>query len=94
VPAVFLKSFLELTNTKQLGAVLEYHVISGAAIYAKDLKPSQMVKAVEGDELNIAVITALKVVRVNSATLTAADNARCYQRCGSHHRRAPPSSKL
>merc|ERR1719149_429858 len=53
VPADVLKHLLDPKNIKELDAVLEYHVIAGAAVHAKDLKPEQKVKTLEGDELFI-----------------------------------------
>merc|ERR1712147_473219 len=38
---------------KELDAVLEYHVIAGAAVHAADLKPEQKVKTLEGGEVLI-----------------------------------------
>merc|ERR1712151_48356 len=49
-PAV-LKWLLEPEHVKELDAILEYHVVSGAAVYSKDLKPEQEFKTVEGREI-------------------------------------------
>jgi uncharacterized surface protein with fasciclin (FAS1) repeats len=73
VPASTLAHLLDPANIKELDAVLEYHVIAGAAVFAKDLKPTQEVKTLEGDELKI-VVNAGRVT-VNGAAVTAADNA-------------------
>jgi uncharacterized surface protein with fasciclin (FAS1) repeats len=67
-------STLDPANIKELDAVLEYHVIAGAAVFAKDLKPTQEVKTLEGDELKI-VVNAGRVTVNNGAAVTAADNA-------------------
>merc|ERR1712072_912280 len=40
-------------NIKELQAVLEYHVIAGAAVHKADLKFTQRVKTLEGEELFI-----------------------------------------
>ena len=72
VPAATLAHLLDPANIKELDAVLEYHVIAGAAVFAKDLKPFQMVKTLEGEDVKI--VKAGRVV-VNNATVTAADNA-------------------
>ena len=72
VPAATLTHLLDPKNIKELAAVLEYHVIVGAAVFAKDLKPFQMVKTLEGDELKI--VKAGRVL-INNATVVAADNA-------------------
>merc|ERR1711957_1049745 len=73
IPAATLARLLEPANIKKLDALLEYHVIAGAAIFAKDLKPTQKVKTLEGDELKV-VVNAGRVT-VNDNTVTAADNA-------------------
>merc|ERR1712151_249468 len=49
-PAV-LKWLLEPEHIKELDAVLEYHVVEGAAVYSKDLKREQEFKTVEGREI-------------------------------------------
>jgi len=72
LPAATLANLLKPANIKELDAILEYHVISGAAIYAKDLKPFQMVKTLEGQDLKIVSIGR---VIVQNATVTSADNA-------------------
>merc|ERR1711865_678514 len=73
IPAATLTHLLDPANIKKLDALLEYHVIAGAAIFAKDLKPTQEVKTLEGDKLNI-VVNAGRVT-VNNNKVTAADNA-------------------
>merc|ERR1712166_361308 len=73
IPAATLARLLDPANIKELDTLLEYHVIVGAAIFAKDLKPTQEVKTLEGDELKI-VVNAGRVT-VNNNTVTAADNA-------------------
>merc|ERR1712086_895281 len=72
VPADVLKHLLDPKNIKELDAVLEYHVIAGAAVHAKDLKPEQKVKTLEGDELFIEASS--KGVEINHVThVTTAD---------------------
>ena len=72
VPADVLKHLLDPKNIKELDAVLEYHVIAGAAVHAKDLKPEQKVKTLEGDELFIEASS--KGVEINHvAHVTTAD---------------------
>merc|ERR1712032_369140 len=51
LPKATLKILLEPENIKQLDAVLEYHVVAGAAVYSKDLKASQHVKTLEGQQI-------------------------------------------
>jgi hypothetical protein len=72
LPAATLAHLLDPKNIKELDDVLTYHVIGGAAIYSKDLKPFQKVKTVEGNDLKI--VSAGRVI-VNNATVTSADNA-------------------
>jgi len=72
LPPATLVHLLDPANIKELQAVLEYHVLSGA-VFSKDLKTFQMVKTVEGAELKIEK-TGSRVV-VQNATVTKADNA-------------------
>jgi len=55
LPDSTLKRLLDPQNIKLLDSVLEYHVISGAAIYSKDLKPSQHVATLQGESLLVDV---------------------------------------
>jgi len=73
LPKATLDHLLEPKNIKELQAVLEYHVISGAAVFAKDLKPVQDVKTLEGDELRITEL--FHSVHVNFARVVKADVA-------------------
>merc|ERR1712157_315680 len=67
-----LKRLLEPSHIKELDAVLEYHVIAGAAVHAADLKPEQRVKTLEGEEVLIEVYE--KNVYINRrAKVTTAD---------------------
>merc|ERR1712193_150248 len=52
-PAV-LKWLLEPEHIKELDAILEYHVVAGAAVYSKDLKTDQQFKTVEGRSVDVA----------------------------------------
>merc|ERR1719487_1631433 len=56
LPKATLDHLLDPKNIKELQAVLEYHVIAGAAVHSKDLKPTQSVKTLEGGELLIEVL--------------------------------------
>merc|ERR1712085_5347 len=58
-----LKSLLEPKNIKELQSILEYHVISGAAVRAEDLKASQNVKTLEGQEVHINKISGSVTVQ-------------------------------
>ena len=72
LPADVLKRLLEPSHIKELDAVLEYHVIAGAAVHAADLKPEQRVKTLEGEEILIEVYE--KNVYINRrAKVTTAD---------------------
>merc|ERR1719247_3267692 len=72
LPKATLHSLLEPKNIKQLDAVLEYHVVAGAAVYSKDLKASQQVKTLEGQQ--ILVTKGWNGVHINGkAKVTTAD---------------------
>merc|ERR1712195_471045 len=71
LPPATLASLLEPKNLKELQSILEYHVISGAAVRAEDLKPSQNVKTLEGQELHINKISGS--VTVQNAKVIQAD---------------------
>merc|ERR1719353_1447915 len=72
LPKATLHSLLEPKNIKQLDAVLEYHVVAGAAVYSKDLKASQHVKTLEGQQ--ILVEKSWRGVYINGkAKVTTAD---------------------
>jgi len=58
VPANELKYLLEPEHIKELDAVLEYHVVAGAAVFSKDLKHRQFVKSLEGSELLVEKVTS------------------------------------
>merc|ERR1712127_195481 len=73
IPADELKKLLEPKNIKLLDAVLEYHVVAGAAVHSKDLKPENKFKTLEGSEL--LVESRDGGVYINrEAKVTAADN--------------------
>jgi len=71
LPPATLKSLLEPKNIQQLQSILEYHVISGAAVRAEDLKASQNVKTLEGQEVHINKISGS--VTVQNAKVIQAD---------------------
>merc|ERR1712194_312982 len=73
LPKATLASLLEPANIKKLDSILRYHVISGAAVYAEDLKTSQDVKTLEGQKLHITKVGAS--VTVQNAKVTIADVA-------------------
>lgn len=73
LPAAELKRLLEPEHIKELDAVLEYHVIAGAAVHAKDLKPEQTVKSLQGENLFIEVMYDKNVYINRKAKVTTAD---------------------
>jgi len=73
LPAAELKKLLEPANVKELDSILEYHVVAGAAVHAKDLKPVNHFKTLQGDELVVKVHDGH--VSINEVShVTAADN--------------------
>merc|ERR1719230_2403658 len=71
LPKETLQHLLEPKNIKELDAILEYHVISGAAVFKDDLKAEQKVKTLEGQTVEIK--KADNIVSVNQAKVTTAD---------------------
>merc|ERR1711871_804822 len=71
LPKETLQHLLEPKNIKELDAILEYHVISGAAVFKDDLKAEQKVKTLEGQTVEIK--KAGNTVSVNQAKVTTAD---------------------
>merc|ERR1711935_1324966 len=73
LPAATLASLLKPANIKELDAILEYHVIAGAAVRAEDLKASQDVKTLEGQKLHITkaagsvTVQKVKVIQADVA---------------------------
>merc|ERR1712032_230820 len=73
IPKYELEKLLDPKNIKTLDAILEYHVVSGAAVQAKDLKPENKFKTLEGSELLVEVRDG-KVYVNRESRVTAADN--------------------
>merc|ERR1712194_106350 len=73
LPSATLASLLKPANIKQLDAILEYHVITGAAVRAEDLKASQDVKTLEGQKVHITKVGGS--VTVQKAKVITADVA-------------------
>merc|ERR1712151_795529 len=73
IPADDLKKLLDPKNIKELDAILEYHVVEGAAVHAKDLKPMNRFKTLEGSELYVESKDGHVTVNRYSH-VTAADN--------------------
>jgi uncharacterized surface protein with fasciclin (FAS1) repeats len=74
LPKATLDHLLDPKNIKELQALLEYHVIAGAAVHAKDLKSYQKLKCLEGDEIEIIKTHRGDVIVNRDAYVTAADN--------------------
>merc|ERR1712176_344269 len=75
LPKDLLTKLLKPENIKMLDSVLEYHVVPGAAVYSKDLKPVQNVKTLQGQTLRVEVhggrVTINKHSRVTTADVGA-----------------------
>merc|ERR1712003_107140 len=69
-----LTRLLEPANMKDLVNILTYHVVAGAAVYSKDLQPTQNVKTVQGQELVVKSSSAGVTVNGQSKVIVA-DNA-------------------
>jgi transforming growth factor-beta-induced protein len=74
LPKSTLNHLLDPKNIKELDATLEYHVISGAAVFKADLKSDQKVKTLEGQDVEIKRTTSGEVL-VNQAKVATADVA-------------------
>jgi len=74
LPKATLSHLLDPKNIKELDATLEYHVISGAAVFKADLKSDQKVKTLEGQDVEIKRTTSGEVL-VNQAKVATADVA-------------------
>jgi transforming growth factor-beta-induced protein len=72
LPKASLKKLLDPSNIKELDALLEYHVIAGAAVHKAALKRHQNVKTLEGKSVEIRK-TASGEVFVNRAKVITAD---------------------
>ena len=70
LPEGTVESLLKPENKDKLISILTYHVIPGK-IMSKDIKPSQMVKTVNGQQVSIKL--SYGKVSVDGANVTAAD---------------------
>ena len=70
LPEGTVESLLKPENKDKLISVLTYHVVPGK-IMSKDIKPSQMVKTVNGQQVSIKL--SYGKVSVDGANVTAAD---------------------
>merc|ERR1711935_9523 len=71
LPKATLTSLLDPKNIKQLDAILKYHVIAGAALRAEDLKASQDVKSLGGQNLHIAKSGASVTINCDAKVIKA-----------------------
>jgi len=73
LPEATLAGLLDPKNIKKLDAVLEYHVVAGAAVYSKDLTREQLFKTLEGQKLTVENRIAGGVYVNRNAKVTTAD---------------------
>merc|ERR1711865_1275528 len=68
---------LDPANIKELDAVLEYHVVAGAAAFAQDLTDGEKIKTLVGYDvlikLNDATGHATGSIKINDATAIVTD---------------------
>merc|ERR1712032_25164 len=77
LPKKTLSMLLDPKNIKQLDSILEYHVVSGAAVFSKDLKAKQSVKTLQGENLSVQKrwgrVTINGKARVTTADVAASN---------------------
>merc|ERR1712037_992016 len=71
LPKATLESLLEPKNKDKLVGILTYHVVSGAAVYSKDLKATQNVKTLQGDDVLVRSSSAGVTINGNSKVIAA-----------------------
>merc|ERR1712032_1749893 len=71
LPKATLESLLEPKNKGKLVDILTYHVVSGAAVYSKDLKPTQNVKTLQGDDVLVTSSRYGVLINGNSKVIAA-----------------------
>merc|ERR1712166_1069793 len=71
--ASILAHLLDPANVKELDAVLEYHVVSGAAVFSNYLTDGETIKTVEGQNVTVSIYNGR--VFINNALVTTADVA-------------------
>merc|ERR1711934_768401 len=74
IPKDELEKLLDPKNIKTLDAILEYHVVSGAAVHAKDLKRDNHFKTLEGSEIDVEKTSEGHVYVNRKSRVTSADN--------------------
>lgn len=70
LPAGTVENLVKPENKDQLTSILTYHVVSGNVL-AADLTDGQKVTTLNGQELTVSIANG--VVKINGATVTAAD---------------------
>jgi uncharacterized surface protein with fasciclin (FAS1) repeats len=77
LPPLYLKLLLDPKNVHTLQRLLTFHVVSGAALYAKNLTNGQKIKTIEGNDVTATVSKKIfgSIVQINDASVIAADNA-------------------
>merc|ERR1712134_112294 len=74
IPMAELERLLDPENVNELGDILTYHVVSGAAVYSKDLQATQDVKTLQGQDVSIK--SSANGVTINGMSkVISADNA-------------------
>merc|ERR1712078_639467 len=71
LPKAALNRLLQPQNKDELVGILTYHVLSGSAVYSKDLQARQEVKTLQGQGLLITSSVAGVIVNGNSKVTTA-----------------------
>lgn len=70
LPEGTVENLVKPENKDQLTSILTYHVVSGNVL-AADLSDGQKVTTLNGQELTVTIVDG--VVKINGATVTAAD---------------------
>merc|ERR1712032_1090877 len=71
LPKATLGSLLEPKNKDKLVGILTYHVVSGAAVFSKDLKPTQNVKTLQGEDVLVRSSSAGVIINGKSKVIAA-----------------------
>merc|ERR1719353_539548 len=71
LPKATLASLLEPKNKNMLVDILTYHVVAGAAVYSKDLKPTQTVKTLNGQNVLVKKSSGGVTINGNSKVIAA-----------------------
>merc|ERR1712032_1647485 len=71
LPKATLDSLLEPQNKDKLVDILTYHVVSGAAVFSKDLKATQNVKTLQGADVLVTSSSAGVIINGDSKVIAA-----------------------